>query len=291
MIKYFAYLYDKDLDTYEMKVPFLVHSCGKITFNKNKNMRIDRQNGRKDYQIIYIHRGKGHFWLKEQECVLEEGSIVVYYPDERQRYSFYYSENSEFYWIHFSGTRVPELLKESGFDSHANVGMATQIANGFEEVIRELMIKRRKYMELANLKGEGLIYLLIRENYEQQCYKNKAHQAELEKIIEEINLHYAEPLLVEELAETYGTSVEWFIKTFSNYTGATPKQYINEIRLNHAKELLSSTDYNIGEIAQACGFENPLYFSKYFKKKYQISPSEYRSDLQRKLPLYSANPT
>lgn len=281
MIQYAAYLYDEDLDIYEMKAPFLVHSCGRISFNRNVDLRIDRKNGRKDYQIIYIQRGKGHFWLNEKEDVLGEGNIVVYYPNERQRYAFYHAENAEFYWIHFSGTKVWDLLKDCEFDSKAYVGMATQIARGFEDVIRELMIKRKKYIEIANLKGEELIFLFNREKYEQQHNEDKAHRAELEKIIEEINLHYADSMLVEELAKKYGASVEWFIKTFSDYTGFTPKQYISEIRLNHAKELLEFADYNISEIAQACGFENPLYFSRYFKKKYHISPSEYRAEKSR----------
>ena len=281
MIQYAAYLYDKDLDTYEMKAPFLVHSCGRISFNRNVDLHIDRQNGRKDYQIIYIHCGKGHFWLNEKEYVLEEGNVIVYYPNDRQRYGFYHDENAEFYWMHFSGTKVHDLLKDREFDSKAYVGMATQIARGFEEVIRELMIKRKEYIEIANLKGEELIFLLNREKYEQQHNEDKAYRTELEKIIEEINLHYADSLIVEELAKKYGASVEWFIKTFSNYTGFTPKQYISEVRFNHAKELLGFADYNIGEIARECGFENPLYFSKYFKKKYHISPSEYRAEKRK----------
>ena len=92
--------------------------------------------------------------------------------------------------------------------------------------------------------------------------------------------HTNQDLTTEQLARTYGTSTGWFIKEFSKYTGCTPKKYINEVRLNHAKELLSSTNYNISKISTVCGFENPLYFSRYFQKNYHMAPTKYRNTLK-----------
>ncbi len=274
MLQYAAYLYDEDQDDYHLKTEFLVHSCGRISFQDSRNLRIDRENGRKDYQIIYISRGKGHFWQKGQEKILTEGSLILYAPEERQKYSFYGKENAEFYWLHFSGSRAEELLERAELRT-GYVGMAPQMKRMFEEMIRELMMKRKGYIQIGNLKGEECIWFLAREE-EQWKTKDREQQEEMEKIIEKINLCYAENLSVRDLAGQYGVSVEWFIKLFSKYTGMTPKQYISEIRLNHAKELLDSADYNISEVSQACGFENPLYFSRYFKKKYHRTPSEYR---------------
>ena len=56
----------------------------------------------------------------------------------------------------------------------------------------------------------------------------------------------------------------------------TPLQYILSLRISNAQSLLETTKYNVTEIASIVGYENPLYFSRIFKKQVGLSPSEYR---------------
>lgn len=277
MIRFSAYLYDQDIDNYNMDLPFLVHSCGRTSVS-NRDLNTDRLSGRQDFQIIYIHQGKGHFFLNGQELILGEGCTVLYRPFEIQRYSFRHSENAVFFWLHFSGSDIPALLQESGLDQPVMyTGMASCIPCLFEGIIRELMLKQNGYLPMSNLKGQELIWMLAREAKKQRGGNRNRYNAEMEEIIETIHLKYDQDLTIESLAREYGTSTSWFIKEFSKYTGVTPKKYINEVRLNHAKELLSSTNYNISKISAVCGFENPLYFSRSFQKNYHIAPTKYRN--------------
>ncbi len=71
-------------------------------------------------------------------------------------------------------------------------------------------------------------------------------------------------------------STSWFIRNFKLYTGSTPLNYILNIRISNAQSLLENTKYNITEIAAITGYDNPLYFSRLFKKQTGLSPSEYR---------------
>jgi AraC-like DNA-binding protein len=71
-------------------------------------------------------------------------------------------------------------------------------------------------------------------------------------------------------------SYDYLIKLFKNDLGITPHKYITELRLQAAADLLTlSRGNNISEIAHSCGFKDPLYFSRLFKKKYGTSPSFY----------------
>ncbi len=107
------------------------------------------------------------------------------------------------------------------------------------------------------------------------------------RVIEEIdkatlyfNEHYSENISIDEYAQNNHVSVSWFIRNFKQYTGFTPMQYILSKRLYNAEMLLQNTDYNVTEIAEIIGYDNPLYFSRIFKKAKGISPSEYRKNIK-----------
>lgn len=280
MIRFSAYLYDQDIDNYGVEEAFLVHSCGRISLEKKEKTHIYRPNGRKDYQIIYVYRGKGHFILSGKEYVLNEGSVIVYEPDEIQDYMFSHSEQAEFYWMHFSGHKVPEIIRETYLNKKImKIGQKTVNSQLFDAIIRELMLKRWGYKEITNLKGKELLWILSRSFVENNSGNNSCNNDRMEEIVEKINLQYDRQMHVNFLAQEYGTSVSWFIKEFRDFTGYTPKQYIMYVRLNRAKELLESTNHQIKEIAYMCGFDNPLYFSRIFQQHYKISASEYRKKI------------
>ena len=58
-------------------------------------------------------------------------------------------------------------------------------------------------------------------------------------------------------------------------------QYVLSLRMSNAESLLEMTDYNVTEISSIVGYENPLYFSRMFKKQRGLSPSEYRKKIRR----------
>ncbi len=67
------------------------------------------------------------------------------------------------------------------------------------------------------------------------------------------------------------------------YTGITPKQYILKKEYIMQRHYFQNTQYNINEIAQIIGYDNPLYFSRVFQKTKGISPSEYRKNISQRV--------
>ena len=85
-----------------------------------------------------------------------------------------------------------------------------------------------------------------------------------------------------------------FIHNFKQYAGMSPAQYILSLRMVNAQSLLERTTYNIKEISEIVGYENPLYFSRVVKKEIGKSPVQYRNcllytsregQLSRRLPV------
>lgn len=81
---------------------------------------------------------------------------------------------------------------------------------------------------------------------------------------------------VKELAGKLGYSEVYTGNLVKKHTGKTFKQYVQEIRLNTAAELLSSTDMSVGEIIHSLGYENESYFRKLFVEKFSQKPLKYR---------------
>lgn len=98
----------------------------------------------------------------------------------------------------------------------------------------------------------------------------------LRRILNHIEGHLADKLLVEELAEMAGLSRSHFSRAFQSTTGESPQEFIIGRRLSHARELLADTDRSIVEIAVATGFSSQAHFSSAFKKRLGVTPSRYR---------------
>ncbi len=66
-----------------------------------------------------------------------------------------------------------------------------------------------------------------------------------------------------------------FLRVFKSVTGATPLDYRDRIRIDHAKELLKNSNFSVSEISESLGFSSLAYFSAAFKKATGLSPTEY----------------
>ncbi|MFG0215902.1 helix-turn-helix domain-containing protein [Brevibacillus porteri] len=113
------------------------------------------------------------------------------------------------------------------------------------------------------------------------CRLRESESSPSKKMIEQakayINGHYMNPLTLDELAEVHGMSPKSFSYFFHKYTGVRPIDYVIQYRMERASELLLTGNYSIRDVAFSVGYDNPLYFSRVFKKKFGVSPSAYTS--------------
>jgi AraC family transcriptional regulator len=105
---------------------------------------------------------------------------------------------------------------------------------------------------------------------------NGLPKAKLKGAIEYINTHFGEDISLTDIATAVGMSQYYFSRLFKQSIGMTPHTYLVVQRVNHAKELLSTTELTILEIANECGFANPSHFAKCFRQHTGISPKQFR---------------
>ncbi|MDO4287196.1 MAG: AraC family transcriptional regulator, partial [Eubacteriales bacterium] len=91
-----------------------------------------------------------------------------------------------------------------------------------------------------------------------------------------IQENYADDIKVQDIADHVGISRNYLSTLFQNILQVSPNAYLANFRLTRAKEQLTITDLSIGAIADMCGYRDPLVFSKAFKLKTGMTPTQYR---------------
>ena len=262
--------------------PLIVTSCGTYRLYTKPKLPTLRPRGRVDYQLLYIAAGKAHFYFNEKEQIITAGHMVLFRPKEPQKYEYFGEDQTEVYWVHFTGGDVKNILRSYGLTDDKKVfycGSGLDYQNLFRTMINELQMCKEKYSEMLEMYLRQIFIML-------QRYFHNSIKTEPVRVIEEIdkatkyfNEHYNEDINIDEYTQTNYISISWFIRAFKQCTGSTPMQYILSKRISNAETLLQNPSYNISEISQIVGYDNPLYFSRIFKKVKGISPSEYRKNI------------
>ncbi len=238
--------------------------------------KISRPFGRDDWLLFYVAKGCEHFFL-EREYEVSEGAFVFFKPHERQEH-ICLDERAEFYYIHFS---APETFDLFGFESSKvyESKRSTKIIDLFEEVIHELQTKSQFYAEICTAKLFSIITLLARR-VSTQNDPNKEYSDKISFVIQMMNREYDKNHSLEDYAKICNMSKFHFIRVFQKITGESPIEYRNNIRIEHAKELLLDTALSISQIGESLGYTSSVYFSDTFKKKVGISPLKYRQQVK-----------
>ncbi|MBP3458617.1 MAG: helix-turn-helix domain-containing protein [Lachnospiraceae bacterium] len=274
-----AYLNHSRIDFKDKSRPLIVCNCGTYHLYSRPRIPTYRPKGRLDYQLLYIASGKGHFFFDQKETVIHAGQMVIYRPRECQRYEYYGVDQTEVYWVHFTGGDVKNILRKYGIKDDLRtfyVGTSLEYQRLFKQMIQELQMCREDYEEILAL---ILRELLINVHRQLLTDTNTSHnylEKEIELSAKFFDENYNTEINIAEYAASKNMSTCWFIRNFKQVMGTTPMQYILSLRITNAQSLLESTDYNITEISQIIGYDNPLYFSRIFKKQKGVSPSEYR---------------
>jgi AraC-like DNA-binding protein len=268
----------------DSKLPLYINCCGNEK-EISENSSVCRPTGRSDYLLLYVPVGGIRLCVREREIICPEKTVILYRPYEPQSYRFFGNDHPENFWVHFAGREAGAILKRFSLDSQTVFSLtATQgLEDLFLQMIAECQSAKPYSQEAASLILQTILLFVARNSSETKrsdeeharSTRSDVHQ-EITRAINYFNEQYAQRIDVEEYARSLHMSACWFIKTFKRYTYTTPKQYVLNLRLAKAKELLESSTLSISEIAAAVGFSEVTYFSRLFKRSNGVSPLTYR---------------
>ena len=127
----------------------------------------------------------------------------------------------------------------------------------------------------------SLLLDCLEDSLENHADDTRNYQAEVVAALRRyLQTYYANPIKLSDLAAMHHYSVGHLCSLFRSATGSSIYDFLAQVRLNQAAKLLLSGRYRVGEVAAALGFSDQLYFSRYFKNKFGVSPSKYREKIE-----------
>lgn len=235
----------------------------------------------KEYQLIYISKGKGYF--ESESCKrqrIEAGTMILLFPNEWHSYEPDRDTGWYEYWVGFRGVHIDNRVKSSFFSPSSPVfhlGFNSSIICLYKDIANYAMLERNGYQQIIS---SIVLYILGSVYYINKNLKLNDSFV-INKIDEARNIMRQEIGTVissQEIADRLRVSYSWFRKMFKQYTNVSPAQYQANLKHLYAKELLTNTEMNITEIALKLNFETISQFSSFFRKKEGIPPLQYRKE-------------
>lgn len=232
--------------------------------------------GREDYYLMYLCRGELNITINGKGCTLKSGELIIYPPKTPCAYANTPGTHVDYFWLHFTGSKVKELLSDTGLSLSVpiNVSVNERVISAFQQLFDEY-IDRDIFFETASVSKLMNICTLFGRSATTLSSAQFATNG-LNHTLRYIDEHYASPITTRTLADLEHLSCGHFRVIFKAKTGMTPTDYITTLRLRNACVLLKQTDLTVKEIAQSVGFSDQMYFSRVFVKHFGMPPKVFR---------------
>lgn len=229
---------------------------------------------RKHFCMHLAYKGEAILFIDGKSYQLSPGALFITFP--HQSYELLESKNFTYLYITFDGSEADKLISQFGIKKDRNVFL------NFSHITDFWMtsIRRSNPSNLLVLTESVLLHTL---SYIPQADQNSGvlYSPEFDELIRYINSNYADKdLSLGKLADMFNFSKKYLSSLFSRNMSTKFSAYLNQVRIDHALVLSKQGTYSVKELAEKCGFSDPLYFSKVFKQIIGMSPTNYKKGVQ-----------
>lgn len=227
-------------------------------------------------EFIYVLTGKVDIIVDGQQHILMPGHMALQLPQREELFFFHNTQQTEHSWCQLDFHEYPNELIEhlvslpcilpvtQEIEQLMELGLSitnTQMVNNQQILYRLGEALLQYYQEIAKLEKSARPHPTSRAV---RCATNYIQQ------------HYSSNIKLDDLAAASYCSINNLINQFKASFHMTPMRYLWQFRLDRSEGLLRHTNLPIAVISEQCGFASPFHFSRLFKQRHQLSPSQYR---------------
>lgn len=190
-----------------------------------------------------------------------------------------------YYFDHFARLYPDVLLQRERFITRAGNLYCAGSVNSVRDVMLHF-IEEHYGATTANQVSRHFTHEVKRSytsNFLKQAPQHYHEDETIVAIQDWMHNEFHTAMTLDAIAQRFGLSVRSLNRRFRHATGRSPMQYLQQVRMDSAKELLRSTNLSVAEVAYACGYADNGYFSAQFRRSISLSPRAYRDLVRRKL--------
>lgn len=226
------------------------------------------------WELVYCTGGDGVFRIDDgTQLPYKKGDCVAIPP--QVRHANYSSEGF---------TNIHITLEDPSYPFRGPFRVTDDSEEHLKNAFREA-----KFYYISDIKRRELLLAALGDliaGYMVVYHSNNAYSAPVDQLRSIIINHYAETsFALDEAIRSQPFHYDYLRKLFKKEMGITPLEYLTDLRMKKAEIMLSSLwtrDYSVSEIAELCGFDNALYFSRVFRKRFGCSPTQYAASHTQK---------
>ena len=229
-------------------------------------------------ELFYIVGGRGQFQIQDRRYPVNANNLVIINPNVLHTEVSLNAQPLEYIVLGIGGVELATGENSNGQFCILDHFESVEISGCLRNILREMEQKSPGYEDVCQAYMEILIIRLMRTTSlampaEPQTLSGNRQCAAVRRYID---LHFKEPLTLEQLAEEAHMNKFYLSHAFKREYGVSPINYMITRRIEESKYLLAETDLSMSQIAQLLGFSSLSYFSQVFRRTQTVSPKEYR---------------
>ena len=224
------------------------------------------------YEITYLVEGSACYTINGISHELLPGDMLWLAEGDEKKAITYPNNLMHCFSVNFVSL-FPQLKSTfPPFPTVNHVGLRKDIIDLFREMTFCWSKQQKGYI----LKTRALLMLIINRFMEIVMYNIDSSTGDhrINKATQTITMHYSDKLTVRELANKANLDEAYFGQLFKKETGMTVRQYIAQIRIRNAENMLQRGDFKVHEVAEHCGFSDVMHFYKQFRTLRGFPPSK-----------------
>ncbi len=234
---------------------------------------------RDHYLIHFALAGKGLFQANGRSWTLEAGEGFLICPDQVTFYQADWVNPWRYAWVGFQGSKASDWLKQAGLTD------GNPVFRSKDDAIRacfEGMIRAGDMGAGRELRLLGLLHLFLSELVETAPPSGVPldgrgrREAYVRKAIDYFRMNFARPIGVSDAAAHVGLDRSYFSEVFRDVAGQPPRDFLIRLRMEKACGFMRNAGLSIADISRSVGYDDPLLFSKVFRKHRGVSPRQFR---------------
>ncbi|WP_345240317.1 AraC family transcriptional regulator [Nibrella saemangeumensis] len=245
-----------------------------------------------EYELTYIIRSTGKRFVGDHIGSFDVGDLILIGPNLPHSYrnDDGITVPAEAVVVQFPATfgetllsnlpeaeRIRQMMNRSQYGVQFSPSLSQTIGRRLERLVNRTGMDRVLDMLgiLNDLSADSEVVLLASDGYEFSA--SEADTERMKRVLDYTLSHFREEVRVDDVASVAGMATAAFCRYFRRRTGKSFIEYLTELRISHARKLLTQADLSVGQVGLECGFNNISHFHRQFRLQTGTTPLKYQA--------------